>query len=493
MSGLSRNVLEKSFYAPIFAFSSLGVIAVISGVSNYPDAAGGRVSLVFIIGGFALLMSIFPYLGNLRSVDLNKPSEVFTFSFISIITFIFSQAVLYLISGIVGTFDSALLESTSGITTTAISSLDPESLSSAVLVFRSLTQWFGGLCALFLVFVATPISSGGDNPSAGYGPKIFSRRATRRMQEILLLYLGLTSLTFLGLLVAGMGTFDSLSHAMTTSSTGGFSTRSSSIASFQSASIEWVLICGMFLGGMNLGILWWLCKRKISVIRSNNELRLYLLMFLGGAMMFWLKGDFTGSFGSQSRDALFKMSSIFSTTGFTNQNWEFSSGISAIALLVMATGGMAGSAGGGYGVHRLIELVKYLRRELTRKYNRQAVRKIKVSGEVLDERVLDKLQGFTAIFIFIVASGSFLLSLSKNSLNIVDAIAISLSAFVTAGPPITEAGLVTDFGVLGHITLVILMIIGRLSIFPAAFMMLKLAQILKINIRSMYASDEIES
>ena len=163
MSGLSRNALEKSFYAPIFAFSSLGVIAVISGVSNYPDAAGGRVSLVFIIAGFALLMTIFPYLGNLRSVDLNKPSEVFTFSFISIITFIFSQAALYLISGTVDTFDSALLESTSGITTTAISSLDPESLSSAVLVFRSLTQWFGGLCALFLVFVATPISSGGDN------------------------------------------------------------------------------------------------------------------------------------------------------------------------------------------------------------------------------------------------------------------------------------------------------------------------------------------
>ena len=74
-----------------------------------------------------------------------------------------------------------------------------------------------------------------------------------------------------------------------------------------------------------------------------------------------------------------------------------------------------------------------------------------------------------------------------------DAIAISLSAFVTAGPPITEAGLVTDFGVLGHITLVVLMVIGRLSIFPAAFMMLKLAQILKINIRSMYANDEIES
>ena len=73
------------------------------------------------------------------------------------------------------------------------------------------------------------------------------------------------------------------------------------------------------------------------------------------------------------------VSSLFSTTGYVNKGWEFSSGISAIALLLLATGGMAGSPGSGFGVHRLIELIKYLRRELTRKYNRQAIRKIKLA------------------------------------------------------------------------------------------------------------------
>ena len=84
---------------------------------------------------------------------------------------------------------------------------------------------------------------------------------------------------------------------------------------------------------------------------------------------------------------------------------------------------MAGSPGSGFGVHRLIALIKYLRRELTRKkYNRQAIRKIKVSGEVVNERELDKLQGYTAIFIFIIAMGSFLISLDNESLRIEDSI-----------------------------------------------------------------------
>ena len=140
--------------------------------------------------------------------------------------------------------------------------------------------------------------------------------------------------------------------------------------------------------GLNLGIIWWFGRRKLQNIKSNNELRLYLLMFFGGALLFWLKGDFVGPFGYQVRDAFFKVSSLLSTTGYINKGWEFSSGISAIALLLLATGGMAGSPGGGFGIHRLIELIKYLRRELTRKYNRQAIRKIKVSGEVVNEREL---------------------------------------------------------------------------------------------------------
>ena len=485
----SPNGLQSNYSSMLFASISLGAISIVAGFADYPSGAGGRVSLVLVISGFFLMLFAVLNIKGLTNFELNDPSEVFSFSFYFLLSFITFQSVLLIASGVVDTIDVAILESASGITTTAISSLNPEALPTSMNVFRALTQWVGGLGALFLVFVATPISSSGDNPSAAYGPKIFSRKPLKRMQEIAMLYIGLTVCVFASLNVAGMGLFDSFAHSLTSSSTGGFSTRASSISSFQSGPIEWVLICAMFLGGLNLGIIWWIGRRKLQNIKSNTELRLYLLMFFGGAVLFWLKGDFIGSFGYQVRDAFFKASSLLSTTGYVNKGWEFSSGISAIALLLLATGGMAGSPGGGFGVHRLIELVKYLRRELTRKYNRQAIRKIKVSGEVVNERELDKLQGYTAIFIFIIAIGSFLLSLDNESLRIEDSIAVSLSAFVTAGPPITEAGLDNAYGILGNFTLSVLMVVGRLSILPAAYMLLKLSQSIKLNLRG-FVSDE---
>ena len=485
----SSHRLQGNYGSMLFASITLGAISIVSGFADYPSGAGGRVSIVLIISGFFLALFALLNFKSVKIFELNNPSEVFSFSFYFLLSFIAFKSILLLASGVVDTIDVAILESTSGITTTAISTLNPESLPTSVNVLRSLTQWAGGLAALFLVFVATPISSSGDNPSAGYGPKIFSRKPLKRMQEISILYSGLTICVFVALKVAGMGFFDSFVHSLTASSTGGFSTKVSSVSSFQSGPIEWVLICAMFLGGLNLGVIWWIGKRKLHNIKSNNELRLYLLMFFGGAVLFWLKGDFLGSFSYQVRDAFFKVASLLSTTGFVNKGWEFSSGISAIALLLLATGGMAGSPGSGFGVHRLIALIKYLRRELTRKYNRQAIRKIKVSGEVVNERELDKLQGYTAIFIFIIAMGSFLLSLDNESLRIEDSIAVSLSAFVTAGPPIAEATLAAEYGIIGNFTLSLLMVVGRLSILPAAYMVLKLSQSIKLNLRGLISSE----
>ena len=492
-NSLKLQGLKGNYYSLILVTFSLGIISIISGFADYPYGTDKRISFVLLVGGLSLLVFAVPSFRQIKNFDLSSPSEVFSFSFTSLLGFIAFQSVLYLASGIVNTLDVAILESTSGITTTAISTLDPETLPTSIHVLRSLTQWLGGLCALFMVFVATPISSSGDNASSAYGSKIFSRKSTKRIQEITALYSGFTLTVFCALVLAGMGTFDSFAHSVTTASTGGFSTRASSIASFDSESIEWVLICSMFLGGLNLGIIWWIGKRNFKSIGSNTELRLYALIFFSVTALIWLKGDFVGTFDDQIRDAFFKVSSLFSTTGFINTGWEFSSGVSAIALLVLATGGMAGSPGGGFGVHRLIELVKYLRRELTRKYSRQAVRKIKVSGEVVNERELDKLQGFTAIFIFIVASGSFLLALDNNSLTIKDSISTSLSAFVTAGPSITEAGSSATFSILGNSTLTVLMIFGRLSILPAAYMILKLLQVVRANFRNLGTTDQVES
>ena len=108
---------------------------------------------------------------------------------------------------------------------------------------------------------------------------------------------------------------------------------------------------------------------------------------------------------------------------------------------------------------------------------------------MVNERELDTLQGFIAIFILLIALGVLPLALHNASLRIYDSIAVALSAFVTAGPPITESGLANEYGVLGNLTLSVLMILGRLSILPAAYMILKLSQSIKSNFRGLVSSE----
>ena len=455
------------------ALGLLSFISIVSSLIQYPDSSSTRVFLTFLLAGISAASLSFLFLRWSKIPKVTKASEIFSISVISIIFFIVSSAIVYLVAGIVSTLDAAIWEASAGITTTAVSGLEPNSLASSVHIFRSLTQWVGGLCTLCLVFVATPISSRDDTASSGYAEKIFSRSIKQRLNELTILYLSITIVIFLGYFLAGMGVFDAICHSFTTSSTGGLSTRALSIGSFDSPAIEWVATIGMLVGGLNLGILWLVWKRKFTDIRKNSELRLYLLILVLSTCIFWWKLDTGFAVFTELRNAFFVASSLLSTTGYVNMGWEFTSGVSAVALLILAIGGMAGSTGGGFGVHRLLEIIKYLRRELTLSYRPSAVRAIKVSGEEIEQRELDKLHGYTATFIFIVAGGAFLLSLASQHLNLADSIGLALSSFVTSGPGLTTATSVGfEHNAVSNIVLSSLMVVGRLSIFPIAYVVL---------------------
>ncbi len=473
MSSSNLEALRIRVFAIGVALGLLSFIALVSSLVQYPDSSSVRIFLTFLLGGIGAAIFSFVLLRWSKIPKVAKASEIFSISVISIIFFIASSAVVYLIAGIVSTLDAAIWEASAGITTTAVSGLEPDYLTSSVHIFRSLTQWVGGLCTLCLVFVATPISSRDDTASSGYAEKIFSRSIGKRLKELTSLYLLLTIVIFLGYCFAGMGGFDGICHAFTTSSTGGLSTRALSIGSFDSSAIEWVVTIGMSVGGLNIGILWWIWKRRFTDIRKNSELRLYLSILILSTCIFWWKLDTGFTFVTELRNAFFVAASLLSTTGYVNMGWEFTSGMSAVALLILAIGGMAGSTGGGFGVHRLLEIIKYLRRELTLSYRPSAVRAIKVSGEEIEQRELDKLHGYTATFIFIVAGGAFLLSLSSQHLNLADSIGLALSSFVTSGPGLTEATSVgVEHNAVSNIVLSSLMVIGRLSIFPIAYVIL---------------------
>ena len=474
-----RRVLSVGISLGLLSF-----ISIISSLIQYPNSSSARVFLTFLLGGIIAAIFSFLSLRWSKIPNVTKASEVFSISVIAIVFFIASSASLYLIAGIVSTVDAGIWEATAGITTTAVSGLEPESLSSSVHIFRSLTQWVGGLCALCLVFVATPIAAKDDTASSGYASRIFNRSPGKRIKELTTLYLILTIAIFFGYYFAGMGCFDSICHSLTTSSTGGLSTRALSIGSFNSPAIEWVATIGMAIGGLNLGIFWWIWKRKFSDIKGNTELRLYLTILVLTACIFWWKLDTGFTVLTELRKAFFIAASLLSTTGYTNVSWDFTSGMSAVALLALAIGAMAGSTGGGFGVHRLLEIIKYLRRELTLSYRPSAIRAIKVSGKEVEKRELDKLHGYTATFIFLVAGGAFLLSLASQHLNLEESIGLALSAFVTSGPGLTASTTVAiEHNAVSHIALSSLMVVGRLSIFPIAYVILFTTRNLRLDLQ----------
>ena len=140
----SSKGLQSNYGSIIFASISLGVTSIVAGFADYPSGADGRVSLVLVISGFFLSSFAVLNFKGLRNFEVNKPSEVFSFSFYFLLAFIALQSVLLLASGVVDTkIDVAILESASGITTTAISSLNPEALPTSINVFQIINTMGG--------------------------------------------------------------------------------------------------------------------------------------------------------------------------------------------------------------------------------------------------------------------------------------------------------------------------------------------------------------
>ena len=463
----SKNILLLA------ASISLLEVAVLSSLSFLMATTSmDRNFWVFLL--FALVAGITGFIST-KVVETKRDfnaAQIFQIIAMNFCIVILLCSLVYLVADVRSTFDGALLEAASGITTTSLTNISPESLGNSILFFRSATQWIGGLGALLLVFVALPAAGRSEEFDVAFAKSITSQTVSKTLSRLVKFYCILTLLMGVAFLIAGMTLFESLCHAFSAVSTGGFSTRNASISGFDSAAIEWVVALSMMFAGMNIVILWWIWKRKFRLIAKNSELQFYALLVFVCTFFFgvWIRN--TGSFGEVARDSFFLVASLLSTTGFSVADWQFPSAMTGIVLLLLGTGAMAGSTGGGYGSGRLLQHYRFARRELTQQLNPKSVRVVKVSGRVIDERALQRLHGFTAIYIAIIALGALCLALANTDASPEEALSLSLTALATAGPFI-GAGIETSgiaFNAATNVTVSILMLIGRLSIFPVAYL-----------------------
>ena len=281
-------------------------------------------------------------------------------------------------------FSDAFFEAASGFSASGATVLgDVEQLGKPILFWRCLTHWFGGMGIILLGVAVLPLLGHGGASLyraefSGSGSEKLKPRVTQTALALWKVYLGLSIASYLALRWAGMGNFDALCHTFSVMGTGGFSSRSASVASFQNPTVEYTIIVFMFLGGVSMILHYrlWLEHRPLAVL-ANAQLRAYAsILLIAGIVATVLLRFYNGyAWEPALRAGFFQVTSITTTSGLVTDDFELWHPLGQMLLLgLMFVGGCTGSTSGGLKVARLLLLTKVIDRELKRMVERHGVR-----------------------------------------------------------------------------------------------------------------------
>lgn len=381
----------------------------------------------------------------------------------------------YLFSGSIPDFTNACFESVSGFTTTGASIItDVEALPQCILLWRSLTQWLGGMGIIVLSIAILPyLGVGGMQLYRAEIPSPVVDKLKPRISEtaktLWKVYVLITFIEILLLYAGGMTFFDSVCHSFCTMPTGGFSTKNASIAHFNNQYFDFVFIIFVLLAGINFSLHYRMIKGKFGAFGRDPECRVFLILV--GLFILVITIDIYGtvysSISASFRYAAFQVSSIITTTGFVTADYDKWPALSQLILLIcMFLGAMAGSTGGGIKTMRIMLLAKHTYYEIFRIIYPRAVTSVKLGGKPVPANVLSSIWGFFILYIglFILAT----LIMAAIGLDIVSAIASVAASIGNIGPGLGVVGPVKNYltiPVPGKWTLMLCMLIGRLEIY----------------------------
>lgn len=381
----------------------------------------------------------------------------------------------FLLSGAIPNFTNAFFETISGFTTTGASILnDIESLPKGILFWRSLTQWIGGMGIIVLAVAILPILGiGGMQLFVAEAPGITPDKMKPRIKEVAkrlwFIYLGLTLAECVLLMFGGMSFYDAINHSLTTMATGGFSTKNASIAHYDSAYIQYVIIFFMFMAGTNFTITYFNLKGKFLKAWQNEEFRNYVIITftLSICIAFFVFSDTWSGFEKSFRDSLFQVVSVITTTGFVTTDYTaWAPFLTIIFFLLMFVGGSAGSTSGGIKIVRHTLLFKNSFLEMKRQLHPSAVIPVRHNGQAVSREITYNVLAFVMIYLLVFAIGVFLISFTGVDFNTaLGAVATSLG---NIGPGLGDVGPVTNFASItpfGKWLLAFLMLLGRLELF----------------------------
>lgn len=385
-------------------------------------------------------------------------------------------ALPFYFSSVAPTFADAYFESISGFTTTGASIFSEiEALSKPILLWRSMTQWFGGMGIIVLTIAIIPyLDIGGMSLFQAEVPGPTAEKLTPRIQDtakaLWLVYFIFTALLTFLLMIAGMTFFDAINHSFTAMSTGGFSTKNASVATFNSPAIEWILVVFMVIAGINFALHYRFMFKGFQhkIYSKDPEFVFYIgatvvAIATTAAVIFVQQG---GALEKVIRDASFTVVSILTTTGYGTADyllWPIY--CQFILLFVMVMGGCAGSTSGGIKTMRFMLVIKYIYTELLKVLHPNLIRTVKLKDETVERSVLSSILGFIFIYIMVMVISILLVSIEiEDMMTAIGSVVASLS---NIGPGFGSVGPTSNYAHLGQFTKWILsldMAMGRLEI-----------------------------
>jgi len=387
----------------------------------------------------------------------------------------FSGTLPYLISGSIPSITDAFFETISGYTTTGATILnDIEALPKALLFWRSLTQWIGGMGIIVLAVAILPLLGIGGMQlfiaeSPGIRPDKMKPRIKDTAKRLWLIYLGLTLAECILLMFGGLSFFDAINHSLTTMATGGFSTKQASIGHWDSPFVHYVITVFMVLAGANFTITYFGLKGKFNKVTANEEFRNYiLLLFIATifvATFVFIEGrhDVESSF----RHAFLSVVSVITTTGYATEDYtSWTPGLTVVFFLLMFLGGSAGSTAGGIKIIRHTMLLKNSFLEIRRQLHPSAVLPVRINDKAVSQDITYNVLAFIMIYITIFCLGTIIFSLTGEDFSTsIGAVATSLGNIGPGLGSVGPAGSFAHIHPFGKWLLGAIMLLGRLELF----------------------------
>lgn len=375
------------------------------------------------------------------------------------------------------TLSDAFFETVSGFTTTGATVIaDVEQYGRAMLLWRAMTQWVGGLGIILFMLALLPwLNDKGGIPMfnaeiTGITHDKLHPRIRQTAATLWKVYIVITLLLIAALWLGPMNFFDALCQALATTSTGGFSTRNAGIAAWHSDYISLVLTLFMFVGGISFTLIYTVFKGKWRLLLHNDVLHAYCAIVVVSALViaairFFADGirDFTGL----AVEPLFHVVSAITTTGFSLGDFaSWGQAPMLVIVMLMLCGACAGSTSGAIKVDRILALKRNLAHEVIASISPKRVFTVKINGNVLTPFEMKRVMAFVSLYPVLIIAGVMIVSLFGVGFD--DGVFAVVSCMGNNGLGYGLTGAAGGFHLLPDATkwmLSLLMIIGRLELF----------------------------